>query len=224
MPERMTAAALAARLRLQLVTDRELCGARGVETVVRAAVQGGASCVQLREKTLATRDFVACARALKALLAPLGVPLVVNDRLDVALACGADGVHVGQGDMPAAELRRWLPHAIIGLSIESVEQLRAAEQDDAVDYYGASPVFATSTKTDTAPALGLHGLQALRVLTRRPLVAIGGINAGNAAQVMAAGADGLAVVGALCAADDPAAAARRLRAIVDAREDKHSRA
>lgn len=206
---------LRARLQLHLVTDSVLCGARGVEAVVRAAVRGGASCVQLREKTLATRDFVERARALKVLLAPLGVPLLVNDRLDVALACEADGVHVGQGDMPAAEVRRWLPRAIIGLSIESIEQLRAAEHDAAVDYYGASPVFATPTKTDTAPALGLDGLRELRALTRRPLVAIGGIHAGNAAPVMAAGADGLAVVGALCAADDPTAAARQLRAIVD---------
>lgn len=219
MPESMRAT-LRARLRLHLVTDSALCGARGVEAVVRAAVQGGASCVQLREKTLATRDFVERARALKALLAPLGVPLLVNDRLDVALACAADGVHVGQGDMPAAEVRRWMPGAIIGLSIESIAQLRAAELDAAVDYYGASPVFATPTKTDTATALGLEGLSALRALTRRPLVAIGGIHAGNAAQVMAAGADGLAVVGALCTADDPTAAARQLRAIVDTAEPR----
>ena len=217
MPEAARSAPLQGRLRLHLVTDSALCGARGVEAVVCAAVQGGASCVQLREKTLATRAFVERARALKALLAPLGVPLVVNDRLDVALACGADGVHVGQGDMPAAEVRRWLPHAIVGLSIESAAQLRQAEEDPSVDYYGVSPVFATPTKTDTAPALGLDGLRALRAMTRRPLVAIGGIHAGNAALVMDAGADGLAVVGALCTADDPAEAARRLREIVDDR-------
>jgi thiamine-phosphate pyrophosphorylase len=223
MPEPARAAVLRGQLRLHLVTDSELCGARGIEAVVRAAVQGGASCVQLREKTLATRAFVERARSLKALLAPLGVPLIVNDRLDVALASAADGVHVGQGDMPAAEVRRWLPHAIIGLSIESVAQLRAAEQDSAVDYYGASPVYATPTKTDTAPALGLEGLRALRALTRRPLVAIGGIHAGNAAPVMTAGADGLAVVAALCTADDPAEGARRLRAIVDHHAEVRSR-
>lgn len=223
MPEARRRAALQGQLRLHLVTDSGLCGARGVEAVVQAAVQGGASCVQLREKTLATRAFVERARALKALLAPLGVPLVVNDRLDVALACDADGVHVGQGDMPAAEVRRWLPHAIIGLSIESVEQLQAAEGDPVVDYYGVSPVFVTPTKTDTAPALGLDGLRTLRALTRRPLVAIGGINAANAAQVMAAGADGLAVVGAICAAEDPGAAARQLRSIVEDHTDQRNR-
>lgn len=198
------------RLRLHLVTDSALCGARGLVAVAGAAVQGGATCVQLREKSLATRAFVERARALKALLAPLGVPLVVNDRLDVALACGADGVHVGQSDMAAEDVRRLWPDALIGLSVETPAQLRAAE-DSPADYFGVSPVFATPTKTDAPPALGLDGLRAMRALTRRPLIAIGGIDAANAAAVMAAGADGLAVVSALCAAPDPAAAARRLR-------------
>ena len=174
-------------LRLHLVTDSALCGARGVLDVVAAAVRGGVSCVQLREKTLATREFVARARALKALLAPLGVPLIVNDRLDVALACEADGVHVGQHDMPADVVRRLMPAALIGLSIESLEQLHAAA-DAPVDYFGISPVFATASKADAADAVGLQGLRAMRALTRRPLVAIGGIDAGNAARVMAAGA------------------------------------
>src|SRR5882672_988255 len=114
-------------LRLQLVTDSTLCGERGVLAVVQAAVRGGATCVQLREKALDTRAFVARARALKAWLAPLGVPLIVNDRLDVALACGADGVHVGQGDMAPEDVRRLMPHALIGLSIESADQLADAE-------------------------------------------------------------------------------------------------
>ena len=198
-------------LRLHLVTDAALCGPRGVEAVVAEAVRGGVTCVQLREKTLDTRPFVERARALKALLAPLGVPLIINDRLDVALACGADGVHVGQHDMPVDDVRRWLgAQALVGLSIESLPQLLAAEPMP-VDYYGISPVFATPTKTDTAAALGLKGLAALRSHTRRPLVAIGGIHAGNAPDVMAAGADGLAVVSALCAAADPAEAARSLR-------------
>ena len=198
-------------LRLHLVTDAALCGPRGVEAVVAEAVRGGVTCVQLREKTLDTRPFVERARALKALLAPLGVPLIINDRLDVALACGADGVHVGQHDMPVDDVRRWLgAQALVGLSIESLPQLLAAEPMP-VDYYGISPVFATPTKTDTAAALGLDGLAALRARTRRPLVAIGGIHVGNAPDVMAAGADGLAVVSALCAAPDPAEAARSLR-------------
>lgn len=196
-------------LRLMLVTERALCGARGLSEVVAAAVRGGVGSVQLRDKTLDARELVALARALKAQLAGLGVPLIVNDRLDVALAAGADGVHLGQRDLPVAEARRLWPQGLIGLSIENAAQLRAAESQ-AIDYYGASPVFATPTKTDTAPALGLPGLAALRALTSRPLLAIGGITAANAAAVRAAGADGLAVVSALCAAADPEAATQAL--------------
>ncbi len=211
MPERKMGRDPLALLCLCLVTDSALCGERGVLAVVEAAVRGEVSCVQLREKSLDTRAFVERARALKAWLAPRGVPLIINDRLDVALACGADGVHVGQNDMTAEDVRRFMPHALIGLSLESVAQVAAAELAP-VDYYGVSPVFATATKHDAAPALGLDGLRAIRACTRRPLVAIGGIHAENAAAVMGAGADGLAVVSALCAADDPAEAARLLRA------------
>ena len=211
MAETSAAARLAG---LHLVTDSALCGERGVLAVVEAAVRGGARVVQLREKTLPTRAFVERARALKALLQPLGVPLIINDRLDVALACGADGVHVGQEDLSPRDMRRWLPDGLIGLSIERIEQLDAAERLP-VDYYGASPVFATATKADAAPALGLEGLRALRARTMRPLVAIGGIGAHNAAAVMAAGADALAVVSALCAAPDPEQAARRLCAAME---------
>lgn len=205
----------AARLAgLHLVTDSALCGERGLLAVVEAAVRGGVRVVQLREKTLATRPFVERARALKALLQHLGVPLIVNDRLDVALACGADGVHVGQEDLSPKDMRRWMPQGLIGLSIERLDQLDAAERLP-VDYYGASPVFATATKADAAPALGLDGLRALRARTTRPLVAIGGIGAHNAGAVMATGADAVAVVSALCAAPDPEDAARRLRAAME---------
>ena len=201
-------------LRLHLVTDSTLCGARGIEAVVEAAVRGGATCVQLREKALDTRPFVERARALKALLAPLGVPLLINDRVDVALACGADGVHVGQRDMAPEDARRLMPPgSIVGLSIESAAQVIAAERAP-VDYYGLSPVFDTPTKTDAAPPLGLAGVRRIRAMTMRPLVAIGGIGFENAASVMAAGADGLAVVSLLCQAADPAAAAHRLRQLM----------
>ena len=195
---------------LYLVTDRALARGRPTAEIVQEAVAGGVTCVQLREKDCGTREFLAEARKLLAILRPLGVPLIINDRVDVALACGADGVHVGQRDMASEDVRRLMPGALIGLSVESVAQLEAAEAAP-VDYYGVSPVFATATKADAAPALGLAGLERLRALTSRPLVAIGGIDAGNAAAVMAAGADGLAVVSALCAAADPAAAARVLR-------------
>jgi thiamine-phosphate pyrophosphorylase len=203
---------------LCLVTDAALCGPRGVEAVVAAAVRGGVGMVQLREKSLDSRDFLARARALKALLAGTGVPLLINDRLDIALLCGADGVHVGQRDLPVDDVRRWLPDAIVGLSIESLAQLQDLPED--VDYLGASPVFATSTKADAAPALGLQGLAALRAATDLPLVAIGGLHAGNAAEVLRHGADGLAVVSAICAADDPQAATRQLRACLTSRETR----
>ena len=134
-------------LLLYLVTDDALCRHRSLTEVVAAAVRGGVSCVQLREKHLPTRDFVAQALALKALLSPLGIPLVVNDRIDVALACEADGVHLGQSDMPVDLARRWLaPHVFIGWSVETPQDVaRAATLP--VDYLGVSPVFATPTKT-----------------------------------------------------------------------------
>jgi len=162
----------------------------------------------LREKTASTRDFVTLACALNDLLTPLGVPLVINDRIDVALACGAQGVHLGQSDMSPEHARRVLPPEVfIGWSVETPDDVQRAVSLP-VDYLGVSPVFATPTKTDTAPPWGMDGLRQVRALTRLPLVAIGGIHVGNAAQVLAAGADGLALVSALCSADDPCAAAQ----------------
>jgi thiamine-phosphate pyrophosphorylase len=196
---------------LCLVTDRRLSAPHSVEEVVRAAVRGGVDAIQLREKECSTREFVELARALKTILAPAGVPLMVNDRVDVALAACADGVHIGQSDMPYGDARRLLgPDAIIGLSVESMEQAEQAGSLD-VDYLGVSPVFSTPTKTDTAPAWGLDGLAALRRASRHVLVAIGGINRENAGAVIRAGADGIAVVSAICAAADPERAARELR-------------
>jgi thiamine-phosphate pyrophosphorylase len=201
---------------LMLVTDRRLAGGRPLEDIVEAAVRGGVTAVQLRDKESPTRESLELARRLLARLDRAGLPLIVNDRADIALAAGAAGVHLGQDDLPVREARRLLgPGAIIGLSVETPEQAAAAEAWD-VSYLGVSPVYATPTKTDTKPPWGLDGIRRLRALTRRTLVAIGGIHAGNAADVLAAGADGLAVVSAICAAPDPEAAARRLREIVDA--------
>jgi thiamine-phosphate pyrophosphorylase len=164
--------------------------------------------VQLREKGLDTRAFLALALALKRLLAPTGVPLVINDRIDVALACGADGVHLGQSDLPPEVARGLLPpHVFIGWSVETPEHVRRAATLP-VDYLGVSPIFRTPTKTDTKAPWGLDGLRQVRAATTLPLVAIGGIHPGNAADVLAAGADGLAVVSALCAAEDPRTAAQ----------------
>lgn len=196
---------------LYLVTDRTLSLGRSTVEVVRAAIRGGVSCVQLREKGCSTREFMDEARLLKALLAGTGVPLFINDRLDVALAVGADGVHLGQNDLAIADARRLVGNRmIIGISAESVADAIRAEAEGA-DYIGASPVFITPTKTDTAPPLGLDGLRAIRRAVQLPLVAIGGINANNAAQVLRAGADGLAVVSAIVSAPCPRTAAAGLR-------------
>lgn len=203
-------------LRLYLVTDQFCAGGRTLADVVAAAVQGGVTCVQLREKQLNTRDFLAQALALKDLLAPHGIPLVINDRIDVALACGAQGVHLGQSDMPVLQARRLLPPEVfIGWSVETLEDV-ARSAGLPVDYLGVSPIFATPTKTDTLPPWGLEGLRQVRRATTVPLVAIGGIHVGNAREVLLAGADGLAVVSALCAAQDPGVAAIKLRQLIDA--------
>ena len=209
---------LSGALRLYLVTDQASLRGRTLADVLLAALQGGVSCVQLREKELATRDFVALALAVKDLLAPFDVPLVINDRLDVALACGAQGVHLGQSDMPVALARQLLPPEVfIGLSVENLGDVaRAAGQ--AVDYLGISPVYATPTKTDTAAPWGLAGVSQVRAMTGLPLVAIGGIHQGNAAQVLQAGADGLAVVSAICSAPDPGLAAQSFTEIFRAHQ------
>jgi thiamine-phosphate pyrophosphorylase len=201
---------------LMLVTDRRLAGGRPLEDIVEAAVRGGVTAVQLREKDCPTRELLEIACRLLARLDAAGIPLIINDRADIALAAGAAGVHLGQDDLPVREARRLLgPGAIVGLSVETPEQAIAADAREA-SYLGVSPVYATPTKTDTKTPWGLDGIRRLRALTRQTLVAIGGIDAANGADVLAAGADGLAVVSAVCAAPDPEAAARNLREIVEA--------
>jgi thiamine-phosphate pyrophosphorylase len=195
---------------LYLVTDEALAGGRRLTDIVRQAVGGGVTCVQLRAKTASSRALLMQAQALVDLLRPLGVPLIVNDRLDIALAVDADGLHIGQDDLPCAVVRRLVrPCFCIGVSVSTVAEALAAEAAGA-DYLGVSPVFDTPTKRDTPVATGLDGLRSIRAATRLPLVGIGGLNADNCAAVRAAGADGIAVVSAIIAADDPAAAARRL--------------
>jgi thiamine-phosphate pyrophosphorylase len=199
---------------LYLVTDRSLARGRAMLDIVRAAVQGGVTCVQLREKTCATREFIEEALAVKEFLRSRGVPLIINDRLDVALAVGADGVHLGQKDMPLAAARAIVTDTMrIGISAESLADAIAAQQGGA-DYLGVSPIFATPTKTDAAAPLGLVGLQAIRRAVDIPLVGIGGLNRQNAAAVVRCGADGVAVVSAIVAAEDPEQAARELLQVI----------
>lgn len=197
------------------MTDRGLCLGRSIEEIVLAGVAGGVTAVQLREKECSTREFLALARSLKKLLTPRGVPLLINDRVDVALAAGADGVHIGQSDMGYNDARALLgAGALIGVSVETPAQAVEAEMCDC-DYFGVGPIFPTATKTDAAPAWGLERLAELRRTSRHRLVAIGGINAANAAMVAAAGADGIAVVCAICSAPDPRAEAAHLRRIIE---------
>lgn len=191
-------------LSLYLVIGPDVTAGRSLEEVVLDAVAGGdVTVVQLRNKQGSTRTFVEEARALMGLLRPLGIPLIINDRVDVALAAGADGVHVGQKDMDPADARRLLgPEAIIGLSVTSVSE--ACRVDAAlVDYAGVGPVFATATKPDAVPPLGLaRTVEVCRVLGV-PAVAIGGINRDNVARVRAVAVHGVAVVSAICSATHP---------------------
>jgi len=201
-------------LSVYLVTDTRLSGPRGVAAVAAAAAQGGVTIVQLRDPDATTRELIAAAQALQAALVPHGVPLVINDRVDVALAVGADGVHLGDRDMPAATARRLLgPGRIVGVTVHDAAEARAVDTGIA-DYAGIGPVFATTTKAEARPAIGVDGFRTLRRLVPLPVVGIGGIDAARTAEVIAAGADGVAVVSAICAAPDPEAAARAIAAAV----------
>lgn len=201
-------------LLLYLVTDRPLSLGRPLEEIVVEAVAGGVTMVQLREKDAPTGEFVALAKRLKALLAPLGVPLIINDRVDVALASDADGVHIGQSDMSYEDARRLLGRdKIIGLSVENFSDLERANSLD-VDYVGISPVYGTPTKSDTAEPFGLEGLRKAVAMSVHPTVAIGGMNASTIGEVMAAGTDGVAVVSAICSAPSPRKAAQELLSVI----------
>lgn len=196
-----------------LVTDRALCMGRDVLDVVASAARGGLCAVQLREKQVASRDFVTLGRAMVELLTPLGIPLIINDRADIAQIIGAQGLHIGQSDIHYRDARALLgPGAIIGLSIETSAQAIEC-RDWGLDYIGASPIFGTPTKTDTAEPLGLDRLRQLRSLTTTPIVAIGGLNSSNCRQVIDAGADSVAVVSAICSAPDPEAATKELNTL-----------
>lgn len=201
-------------LTLYLVTDPRLVAARGLLATVDAAVKGGATIVQLRDPDAHGRALVEQARALKALLAPLGIPLIINDRVDVAVAADADGVHLGQDDMTPADARAVLgPERILGLSVGNPAEYAASDLGG-VDYLGVGPVKATSTKANAGGAIGAAGVAAIRALTRLPLVGIGGLATADVSDVIRAGADGVAVVSAICAASDPEQAARTLKAAV----------
>ena len=206
-------------LRLYALLDPAVADGRALPDLARLIV-GSATLVQLRDKLGSTRALVEEARALRDVLEPAGVPLLINDRVDVALAAEADGVHIGQDDMAPEDARLLLGRsAIIGLSINTVALAQAAPLEF-LDYVAIGGVYGTTSKENTKPPIGVNGLSTIVEAVRArdpdfPICAIAGINAGNAADVIAAGADGVAVISALSLAPDPAAAARELRAVVD---------
>lgn len=201
-------------LSLYLVTDNRILQGKNFLDVIEEAVKGGVSLVQLREKQASSREFYEKAKALKKRLSSYDVPLIINDRLDIALAIDADGLHIGQEDLPYEIARSLLgDDKIIGLSVESKTDAVLANQLD-VDYIGISPVFSTPTKLDTAPALGLEGAQLINSLSKHPSVGIGGIHEENAAAVIRTGSKGISVVSAIMASENPYEAAKRLKQII----------
>ncbi|MFZ3349310.1 MAG: thiamine phosphate synthase [Xanthobacteraceae bacterium] len=212
-------------LRLNAIVDPERAHGRDLAELARLCAEGGATLIQLRDKISETRAMVEEARAIKKALAPLAVPFVVNDRVDVALAAAADGVHLGQNDMAVADARRLLgPGPIIGLSVKNVGEADTAPIE-LIDYVGSGGVYVTLSKQQKNPPIGPEGLARIVAVLRRragehnkelPVCGIAGIDANNAGAVIAAGAEGVAVISALSLDPDPAAAARALRQVVDA--------
>jgi thiamine-phosphate pyrophosphorylase len=214
-------------LRLYAIVDPENTGGHDLIDLARAVAAGGATLVQLRDKISDTARMIEKAQAIKAALVPFGVPLIVNDRVDVALAAQADGVHVGQEDMAVEEARARLgPGPFIGLSVRTVEQAAAAPLS-LLDYVGIGGVYATTSKVSGRSPIGLDGLRRVVQAFRHrignfPACGIAGITAENAEAVIAAGADGVCVISALSHRPDPQAAARDLRAVVDGALKKYA--
>lgn len=199
---------------LYLVLDPVLCGNSDPLDVAERAIAGGATLIQWRASEWSKRERFILATRLKERLTGRNVPLLINNDIDVALACGADGAHIGQSDLPAMEARRLLGEAaILGLSISSPEQMRAAAAfpQGSIDYVGIGPTFPTSSKKNAAPVLGIGKLAGIAALSPYPCVAIGGISAQNASELSSTGIDGIAVISAICSQPDPKTAARTLR-------------
>jgi thiamine-phosphate pyrophosphorylase len=199
---------------LCVVTDEHLSGGIRHAEIARRAVAGGADAIQLRDKSASPRELVRIGRVIRAVTHPAGALFIVNDRLDVAIACGADGVHLGQGDINPGVARQLAPAGfIIGVSVSDVIEALAAEADGA-DYVALSPTFDTKSKHDAGPGQGLDRLRKIRAAAKIPVIAIGGIGPGNVTDVIRAGADGVAVISAIVAAPDITHAAREVRSLV----------
>ncbi|MGI6093218.1 MAG: thiamine phosphate synthase [Negativicutes bacterium] len=200
--------------RLYLVTDRELVGNKDFYESVEQAISGGVTLLQLREKSASSRDFYFVAKKIKEIAVRFNIPLIINDRLDIALAVDADGLHVGQSDLPVEVVRKLLgPDKVIGVSATNITEALAAEEGGA-DYLGVGAMFPTGTKSD-ASSVSLTEIEEIKQTVKIPVVAIGGINEGNAASVMRTGIDGISVVSAILAKDNPMLAAKKLFKIID---------
>lgn len=205
-------------LSVYVITDRGIAGDRPIIDVVRAAIRGGATVIQMREKHASTREMVEMGRALRQITRDAGAPLIINDRIDVALALDADGVHLGQDDMRATDARRLLgPKQIIGVSADTIEDARAAEAVGAT-YLGVGDVYGTPAKADAGEVIGVERVREVAHAVSIPIIGIGGITAENAGPVIDAGAVGVAVISAVVGAADPEQAARALHNIVMARK------
>jgi len=197
--------------RLYLVISEEDCKEKNILNVAEMAIKGGVDIIQLREKKCSTREFLTKANQLSELMSKYNVPLIINDNIEVAISNNAQGIHVGNNDIPPSKIRSiWPKDKIVGYSIEYLEQLSNLEVIHA-NYLGISPVFNTKTKLDTVTEWGLEGISAIRSKTKKPLVAIGNMNKENAYDVIKAGANCIAVVSAICAASDPTKAAYAIR-------------
>ncbi len=206
-------------LRLVVVLDAAAAGGRPLGGIARQAVSGGATMLQVRAKSATTRQLLELTVRVIEIARERNVPVIMNDRADVALITGADGVHLGEDDLPVAAARRILgPEAIVGFSAGTPRVARLAQLDGA-DYLGAGDVFGTASKLDADPPIGLAGLSAVAAATDLPVVAIGGIGPENAADAVRAGAVGVAVISAVVRAGDICGAARTLRAVVDGAAD-----
>ena len=203
-------------LGVYLVTGQEYSKGRSTLDIVTRAIAGGIGTVQLREKGMSTRELVELGRQVRSITREKGIIFLVNDRVDVALAVEADGVHLGQDDMPLIDARRILgEQAVIGLSVDTPEEAAAAAEEGA-SYVGLGPVFKTGTKSDTGPVVGPQGVEVVSSRINIPLVAIGGITGKNMVEVLQAGADSVAIVSALTAAEDIEAAAKEMTAAFNA--------
>lgn len=201
-------------LQLYVVTDRAWLNGKRLEDQVEAAILGGAAIVQLREKSLSGRDFYQTAQNIKEITDRYQIPLIINDRLDIALAVDAAGLHVGQGDLPPVIARRLLgPEKILGVSVTNLEEAIQAEEDGA-DYLGVGAVFLTGTKQDAA-TVDFSELKKITGAVQIPVVAIGGINENNALQLKGGGIKGIAVVSAVFGKEDPEKAAAKMRQIAE---------